>query len=173
MATNSFPGRTDDLFWKIARCSGPKGGRNACRSLNRLIAREGLSIPVELRFVELTCRRKRPKIEDIQLQWPVLSMRSWAHYLLEQHPQLILGGHTWKQDWKTMFGSFWDQWKEMEPDHEIFSSGKPFTNCIPFLTHGDEGQTLRKTAFMVQSWQPVISWQGVDVTTMSGLLATN
>ena len=155
----------------MAKCSGPKGGRNACRSLSRLIRREGLSLPIELSFVDLTCRRKKPKIVDTNLQWPVLSMRSWASYLLNNHPEILLGGHTWEQDWKSMFASFWHRYRDMEP-HMVFSSGKPLTHCIPIYTHGDEGQTLRKTAFMVQSWQPVIGWQGVNVTTTSGPLGS-
>ena len=165
-------GKTDDLLWKIAKCSGPKGGRNACRALRRLIQREGLSLAVDLDFVELTCRRKKPKIQDITIEWPVLPMTNWVRFLANEHPQLLLGGHTWQQDWKGSFTWFWNFWKEMEPHHEIYNSGKPLSNCIPFLTHGDEGQTLRKTAFMVQSWQPMISWQGPDVTTMSGFLGS-
>ena len=163
-------GRCDDLLWKMAKCAGPQKGRNACRSLSRLIKREGLAIPIDLQFVELTCRRKKPKVVDIQLQWPVLPMKGWVRFLFDQHPQLLLGGLQWQQDWKSMFATFWGRWREMEPHHDVFGSGKPLTNCIPFLTHGDEGQTLRKTAFMVQSWQPFISWQGLDVTTMSGYL---
>ena len=156
----------------MAKCSGPKGGRNACRALRRLIQREGLSLAVDLDFVELTCRRKKPKIQDITIEWPVLPMTNWVRFLANEHPQLLLGGRTWQQDWKGLFSWFWNVWKEMEPHHEIYNSGKPLTNCIPFLTHGDEGQTLRKTAFMVQSWQPMISWQGPDVTSMSGFLGS-
>lgn len=169
-SSSSCQGRTDDLLWKLAKCSGPKGGRNANRSLSRLINRAGLALPIETSFVELTCRRKKPKVESIQLNWPVLSMKSWIQFLGDKHPELLLGGHKWHQDWRGMFSNFWSMWREMEPHHEIFSTSKPLTHCVPILTHGDEGQTLRKTSFLVLSFQPVISWQGMKVTTMSGFL---
>ena len=137
---------------------------------SRLINRAGLALPIETSFVELTCRRKKPKVESIQLNWPVLSMKSWIQFLGDKHPELLLGGHKWHQDWRGMFSNFWSMWREMEPHHEIFSTSKPLTHCVPILTHGDEGQTLRKTSFLVLSFQPVISWQGMKVTTMSGFL---
>lgn len=168
----SYLGQFDDLLWKLGKCSGPKKGRNAGRALRRLIQQEGLCIPVDLDFVEVTCRRRKPKVQNVSIQWPVLPMKHWVQFLLHQHPGLLLGGRSWQEDWKGLHKWFWNCYKEIEPDHEIFSSGKPLTNCIPYLTHGDEGQTLRKTAFMVQSWQPMISWQGEDVTTMSGILGS-
>lgn len=72
-----------------------------------------------------------------------------------------------------MLSDFWDVWREVEGSHEVFSSGKPLNSVIPFFTHGDEGATLRQLPFMVQSWQPVISWLGPGSTSVSGLPDSN
>ena len=161
-------GKCDDLLFKMARCSGRDGSQNACRNLTKLIQRDGLAIPIELVFVEVTCRRRKPKVEDVKLQWPLLSMKSWATFLWKEHPKILLGGHTRDEDWSGVLTSFWNLWRVYSPQHQVFESGVPLERCIPFYTHGDEGQTLRKVPFLVESWQPAISWKGIDFTTMSG-----
>ena len=162
-------GKSHDLLWKMAQCTDGRN-KNACRGLSRLIHNQGLSLEIDLIYVPITCRRRKPFVQDNLLNWPVLSMRSWFDYLLSAHPQLLLGGHALDGDWPEMFGEFWAQWAREEPSHEVYSCGKPLKLCLPYFTHGDEGQTLRKTPFMVQSFQPAISWKGPTFTTLSGTL---
>ena len=138
-----------------------------------LIERDGLAIPIKLEFVEIKCRRRKPRVSDFDIAWPTLSMKSWVQYLWSNHPRFLLGGYEVDQPWETMFSEFWDTWRQMEPQHHIYTSGKPLSHCVPYYTHGDEGQTLRKCAFMVESWQPAISWKGINHTTLSGLLVHN
>ena len=109
-------------------------------------------------------------MRDYKVKWPVLSMRSWFSFLLEHHPALVLGGHALHGDWRQMFLQFWEEWRLEEPSHDVYSSGKPLQFCLPYFTHGDEGQTTRKTPFMVESFQAAISWKGIGCTTMSGPL---
>ena len=163
-------GKCDDLLFKLARCANRGNNKNACRNLTKLIKREGLVVPVELEFVEVTCRRRKPKVEDIQIQWPVLSMKSWARFLWTEHPKLLLGGHDRCGDWRGMLAMFWSKWRAYQPQRAVFDSEVPLEHCIPYYTHGDEGQTLRKVPFLVESWQPAISWKGIQYTTMSGCL---
>lgn len=171
--TKNLPGKADDLLWKIAKCAGRDGSRNACRGLSRLIHRDGLALPIELKFVEVTCRRRKPKVVDFQIQWPVLSMRSWARYLFENLPRFLLGGHGLHEvrAWKNLHMDFWGRWRAMDDTPELFTMHEGrLGNVIPYYTHGDEGITLRRLPFLVESWQPAISWKGINKTTLSGYL---
>ena len=123
-----------------------------------------------MNYVSITCRKKRPRIHDVKVHWPVLSMHSWCQYIFTHHPGILLGGHrrSNKAGWEMMLQTFWNRFRDIKPDHCVFSSSKPLARCIPFMTHGDEGVTHRWVPFMVQSWQPVISFLGPDHTAISG-----
>ena len=136
--------------------------------MSKLIDRDGLAIPIELLFVEVTCRRRKPKVTDFKIFWPTLSMESGVNFLWKAYPRFLLGGLDVQQDWKGLFRSSWEQFRMTQPSHQIFDSHLDLSVCVPYYTHGDEGQTLRKCPFMVESWQPAISWKGIDHTTMSG-----
>ena len=162
-------GRKDDLLWKISKCA-KSTHENHCRNLTRLIYNEGAALDIEMNYVSITCRKKRPRIHDVKVHWPVLSMHSWCQYIFTHHPGILLGGHrrSNKAGWEMMLQTFWNRFRDIKPDHCVFSSSKPLARCIPFMTHGDEGVTHRRVPFMVQSWQPVISFLGPDHTAISG-----
>lgn len=128
---------------------------------------------IELAFVEVACRKKRPKIQEIDIQWPVIPMRGWCKYIFENAAFLLLGGHRLGNAamWQAMFESFWERYKTIRPHHELFSSNKPLGRCIPYMVHGDEGVSHRRVPFLVESWQPVISHLGMSKTSVSGILA--
>lgn len=153
----------------MARCTNGTS-KNSNRALTRLIRNQGLSLPIQIDYVRLKVRRRKPRVRDFFCDWPVLSMRSWLDYLFEKHPRLVLAGHNIDEDWPSVFESFWQKWRQHDGDHEVFSSLKPLRYCLPFFTHGDEGHTTRQTPFMVQSFQCAISWMGLDYTTVSGFL---
>ena len=164
-------GRTDDLLWKIAKCT--RGNhRNISRNLTRLVYNCDAVIDIEMNYVEIMCRKKRPRIHDVKVHWPVLSMRSWCKFLFSKHPSLLLGGHRLqdKAGWQTMLQTFWGRYSDIKPGHDVYTSGKPLKRCIPINIHGDEGVSHRRVPFMVQSWQPVISWKGTDHVAVSGIL---
>lgn len=156
-----------DLLWRIGRASNGTS-KNACRGLSRLIQREGLAVPIELIFIRILCRKRKPKVKDFWIDFPTLSMKSWVRFLWANYPSFLLGGLNIHDDWEAMHVRFWNNWRSIQPWHDVFQSGKPLGQCVPYFTHGDEGRTLRKTPFMVQSWQPAISWKGEGFTTMSG-----
>ena len=155
----------------MAKCSNSKN-RNACRNLTKLIRRSGACVDIELGFVQVTCRKRRPKIQEIDIHWPIVPMRGWCKYLFEHEPGLLLGGHSrgMSAAWMRMFSEFWSKYRAIKPDHELYSSNKPLGQCIPFMTHGDEGVSHRRVPFLVESWQPVISYLGPGRTTVSGKL---
>ena len=105
---------------------------------------------------------------DFKILWPTLSMESWVKFLWKTYPRFLLGGLEVHQDWRGLFKGFWDELRLNQPSHHFFESDLDPSVCVPFYTHGDEGQTLRKIPFMVESWQPAISFKGIDKTTMSG-----
>lgn len=154
---------------KIASCTPDGTSNNACRNLARLIAAQGLALPLEVYTVPITCRRRKPVLQDFKIEWPMISMRSWCSYLLNNVPELLLGGFNLHDPaWPQMFSDFWRQWRLIEPDHPIFRSGRDLSHHVPFYTHGDEGTGLRKVAYLVQSFQPCLSWKGEEFTNLSG-----
>ena len=161
------PGKSDDLLWKLAQCSRNK---NSCRDLATLIHNFGASIDIHVSFTRVTVKKKKPKPHNVDLHWPTLSVRSWCKFIFENHPSLLLGGHDLKNSvvWRSMFESFWYRFRSMSKDHEIYRSGKPWSQCIPIMTHGDEGVSHRRIPFMVQSWQPCCSFLGTHCTAVSG-----
>ena len=68
--------------------------------MSKLIDRDGLAIPIELLFVEVTCRRRKPKVTDFKIFWPTLSMESGVNFLWKAYPRFLLGGLDVQQDWK-------------------------------------------------------------------------
>ena len=100
-------GRKDDLLWKISKCA-KSTHENHCRNLTRLIYNEGAALDIEMNYVSITCRKKRPRIHDVKVHWPVLSMHSWCQYIFTHHPGILLGGHrrSNKAGWEMMLQTF-------------------------------------------------------------------
>lgn len=166
---SEMSGRSDDLLAKMASCWNSQG-RNASRNLTTLIYNSGSALDIEISYVKVTCRKKRPRPHDIRVHWPVVSMKSWCQFVFKNHPCLLLGGAGYENRaaWESTFETFWSRYRTIRPNHCLFSSGKPLRRCIPFVTHGDEGVTHRRVPFMVQSWQPVVSYKGTAFTAVSG-----
>ena len=97
-------------------------------------------------------------------------MQSWVVVLLEKFPEFVLGGFTWEEcaQWQAMFSWFWKTYQGYDGDHPIFLEDFDRSLCIPIATHGDEGRGFRQSAFMVESFQFVLSYKGPRMTNMSG-----
>ena len=108
------------------------------------------------------------------MYWPTLSMKSWIATLLKSYPELMLGGFKLEQktEWQELFRYFWRAYKEVDETHPVFHELpiEALSTAIPIMVHGDEGRGLRSQAFMVQSFQFVISHLGPYVTNTSGQL---
>lgn len=100
-------------------------------------------------------------------------MESWLHVLAESFSPYMFGGYEFEQEneWRVLLGWFWDVYRRCNPHHPVFSlEGVDLTAAIPYMLHGDEGRGLRSLAFMVESWQFVLSHLGPAFTNISGCL---
>jgi hypothetical protein len=94
-------------------------------------------------------------------------------YLLDKYPRIALGGFNLNEtrQWRQLFGWFWQVYSAIDPQHPVYTlENADLTMTIPIMIHGDEGRGLRSQAFMVQSWQFVISHLGPYTTNTSGQL---
>ena len=97
-------------------------------------------------------------------------MTAWVEALISRRPQVLLAGCAVgeKDKWQGILQEFWANYRGVNPDHPIFSSGFSLACSIPYFFHGDEGRGLRSRPIMVEAFQPVISQQGPGVTNESG-----
>ena len=117
---------------------------------------------------------KKPRLHPVDMYWPTLSMASWIQVLGESFPEFMLGGFRMDQEreWRSLLSWFWDMYYQINPTHPIYElAGADHACTIPYMLHGDEGRGLRSLAFMVESWQFVISHLGPYTTNMSGYLS--
>lgn len=154
--------------------SAGKIKKHADRNLRRCIHKAGVSLPVEIETVKTTIQLRKPKVRVVEMYWPTLSMKSWIATLLKSYPELMLGGFKLEQktEWQELFRYFWRAYKEVDETHPVFHELpiEALSTAIPIMVHGDEGRGLRSQAFMVQSFQFVISHLGPYVTNTSGQL---
>lgn len=151
-----------DLLEKISGVH--KSQKNACRALHRLVEEAGVSLPLHLDAVLITIKRRRP-LGEFQAWWPFFSMKTWAACILKDYPKMLLAGFRLEEasSWQNVFKDFWENYQHINPDHPIYSSTAAWELTIPYCFHGDEGRGLAKDPFLVLSFQPIISYLGMDV----------
>lgn len=130
---------------------------------------------MDVHLVQTTIEIHKPKVKVLPVYWPTLSLRSWVSILAESHPIYLLGGFRLEQEveWRKLFTWFWNVYEEVDPTHPIYSTAIDRSAAVPIMAHGDEGRGLRSQAFMVLSWQCVISHLGPFTTNTSGQLGTS
>ena len=108
----------------------------------RAFAKAGLRLDVKLSYAHIGQHREHPYI-------PV---SSWIQ-TLDKAGRLskLVGCST--DDWPKILGSYWDNFKQLHPTHQIFSLQVPLNRCLPVLLHGDEGTTYKKDGALVLSFQ--------------------
>ncbi len=145
------------------------------RNLRRCIHKAGVTLDLELELVETTIQLKKPKLMVRKVFWPCFSMYSWVRTLSTSFPEYMFGGFRLEEEekeWRSLFKWFWSIYRGYDSDHPIYQMEAVDTSlCIPIMTHGDEGRGLRSQAFMVQSFQFLISHLGPYTTNTSGKLA--
>ncbi len=154
--------------------SAGKSKKHADRNLRRCIQKHGVSLPIEICTVKTTITLRKPKVRVIEMYWPTLSMKSWVTTLVTSYPKIMLGGFALDEEdsWRQLFGWFWASYREVDPTHPVFHhlQDADLTRAVPIMLHGDEGRGLRSQAFMVESFQFVISHLGPHTTNTSGQL---
>ena len=130
---------------RAANCSNIN---NAERDLHKLFRDQGLCLPISA----TTTQHGKEQVDR-------LSLHTWFPYLLSHHSKFLLGGFQ-RKDWTAdlLLRTFWKNFEAQAPDHEVFElhgGGERMSKCIPFYLHLDEGTSLRKSAVLVVSWQPI------------------
>ena len=157
----------------MSHCFNSKGPQTCRPEPSALHTKAGVTLPVELVLVPTTVILRKPKVHTTKMFWPTLSMRSWMSILLDKYPRIALGGFNLNEtrQWRQLFGWFWQVYSAIDPQHPVYTlENADLTMTIPIMIHGDEGRGLRSQAFMVQSWQFVISHLGPYTTNTSGQL---
>ena len=77
-----------------------------------------------------------------------------ARHLLMKHPEILLGGDT-LQSGESRCHSFWEKFRNHQPDHKVFQQFDDFRRVIPICIHGDKGRTLKKSPIACYSWESV------------------
>ena len=132
-----------------------------------------MTVPVELSFIELPVRKRRPLVKKINVWYPVIYASSWAAYLLKEFSFLLLGGVDLLQtnEWQHLLSDFWSRHNMYDPEHVMNGPGAPApSHTIPIYIHGDEGRGKYKLPIMIEGWQPCISFKGPDFKNSSGCL---
>lgn len=145
------------------------------RNLRSCIYKSGVSLAVEMQLVPTTIQIRKPKVMVKEIYWPCLSMYSWLEVLVESYPQIVFAGFQLEQEtqWRELMCWFWKSFKEYDPTHPVYDlqrDGTDLSLAIPIMTHGDEGRGLHSQAFMVESFQFVLSHLGPFTTNTSGQL---
>lgn len=122
--------------------------------------------------MKIRIRLRKPRVHELDVWWPVCSVRSWVEVLLQKYPQFLLAGYEMEEEdkWRGEFTNYWNLLKTVDPGHPIFQSQHDLSSAIPVFTHGDEGRGHFRNAFLVQSFQTAIPHRGSSFTNMSGSL---
>lgn len=78
-----------------------------------------------------------------------------ARYLLEKHPEVLLGGDCLPAG-ELRCEQFWEKFKSYQPSHLVYKHHKDrLHQVIPVCLHGDKGRTLKKSPIACYSWESV------------------
>ena len=161
-------GYKQDLLHMISRAGHT--GHDACRNLHRLLKRKKALFPVDIDVAPITVAVRKPTYRTEKVWWPILKMSSWVEALCTKCPQMILGGHSLQDTlgWQSTLLNFWKRYQSFNGSHPIFQAGVDHRFVVPYFLHGDEGRGQCRRQFMVESFQPCISWKGTGHTNESG-----
>ena len=125
---------------------------HADRFTRALFRKHSLSLPIEIEDVEHEVVEGVLKTITTQHVTP----ESWIKYLMQEDPSLICGNSGSPQ---SNFRAFWTFFQRTHAEHEVFRTGKDLSSTIPILIHGDEGRSIKKTAYLVLSFESPIGCQ--------------
>ena len=137
--------------------------RNSERDAHKVIAKHGLRLALPLETMPIS----RP------LPW--IDPKSWLRFLLDQNlwcrlsglepERSHLSGPTWLE--------FWRRYRVLHPSFPLFQfPGIDLSTTAALYIHGDEGRTLKRSAFMVTSLQSAIGF-GTEPQVQHGLAETS
>ena len=140
---------------ELARCKD----KNSERDLQRVVVdKYKLSLPV---------RRSMLEVDNPSLKIPILEMRNWLDFILQNNCWHVLVGLRQPDEKRerAILANFWDRYQKVCPDHDVFkmaSAGQiTLDHTCPVLLHGDEGRGRKHNAFLVVSFRGLLG-RGFD-----------
>ena len=119
--------------------------KNSERDVHRVVERQGLALPLKLDTMV---------VADMEMLW--IRPKSWIAYLLKHNLWCRLCGLTRGEEHlcRPIWLQFWKNFQTLHPTSEIFSlPGIDLSRTAAFYIHGDEGRTLKRSAYMVTNFQ--------------------
>ena len=153
----------------MARCG--RNEKHACRNLHSLIHMSGKTLPIPVDSAQTPVLVLSGKIRIETVSYPILKLSQWAEYIFGKGGQLLLGGRLLSDGPDPigrMFNRFWQRFRAIRPDLEIFEEGHDLRFLIPYGLHGDEGRGKLRRPIMCLSYQPLISYKGMGCLNSSG-----
>ncbi|CAK9057240.1 Uncharacterized protein SCF082_LOCUS30742, partial [Durusdinium trenchii] len=89
-----------------------------------------------------------------QKYWLSLRVQDMVKYLLQKHPENLLGGECLVEGPRRC-QEFWDMFEAYQPNHAVYIHHKDHSRVIPVCVHGDKGRTLKKSPVACYSWEAV------------------
>ena len=159
------------MLTKMAACG--RSQKHVSRNLHRLIHGAGLTLPVQVDTVELPVRVLCGKPRIAKVQYPVLFPSAWARCIFSTGGHMLLGGFSLddQQGFRNMLTTFWDRFRYVRPELDLYNQPWDLSLAIPIAYHGDEGRGKLKRPIMITAVQPIVSHQGPDHTNLSGQLS--
>ena len=115
---------------------------------HRVFRRFNQSLDIKISKVDLPSKK----------QFPFVAFSDWLRFIVEKDQLEYLVGVKDISDMQKNLHTFWDRYKSVCPDHEIYHRASAhqlqLNMCIPVLHHGDEGRGLKKKANhdLISSW---------------------
>lgn len=103
----------------------------------------GLKVRVPVTSLDIGIDRDVPFLKASDLI-KVMSLNS-------KFEECLLGGESME-----VVSTFWNRYRQIHPDHPVFSDGKPLGLCIPVAFHADEGQCVKKEQIWIMNFQGIL-----------------
>ena len=131
--------RSSDLSMPKVTSSSAK---NASRAAHRMINRYGFKWRIPISEMQY-------KFGTQTLHLPYMSPIDIYTYLIAHHREILFGGFTEDCDVQNLLESFWCEYRNVHPGHQLFQDNGPegtetFGSVIPAVIYGDEGRGLRR-----------------------------
>ena len=160
------------MIARAGSTSRPNSCKNVSRNFHARLARDKRLLQVKVSSVKLRLRVHRPRVRQVQQDYPFIGLMDWGRFLLENHSEHMLGGFHISEESKytDMFSRFWRNYYELDPDHMVYSqfNSSQMGWVVPYAIHGDEGRGKAKIPILITSYQMVIGVGGEDATNMKG-----
>lgn len=156
---------------RAGRTSTAGGRKHLSRNFHQILKKTDRVLPVHVKMVKVRVKVHRPRVEELDMDYPFIGLESWCEYILEHCSHHLLGGFEIGKDaaqYTAMFHRFWERYKQLDPSHIAFSTFSDFGRVIPYCVHGDEGRGKAKSAILITSYQALISPHGEGATNLKG-----